>query len=62
MFYCASCARLNHWPHGWPLPQSRGPCEVCRSVCLCTDAPTRWLRTASPHTTPTLAGKDVERG
>ncbi len=41
MFYCQSCADERGWPEGWA--KSRGPCELCAKIALCSDRPSSSL-------------------
>lgn len=34
MFYCDECATARSWPIG--MMRSRGPCEVCGAMAICT--------------------------
>lgn len=41
MFYCNECAAITGWPD-MPV-KSRGPCEMCDVVSVCTGWPSRGL-------------------
>lgn len=52
MFYCEPCAAKNKWPYEFYMMQSRGPCEVCRKVATCVDAPSSALPERPSMMTP----------
>ncbi len=41
MFYCQPCGDDRNWPEGWM--KSRGPCELCGKVAICSDRPSSSL-------------------
>lgn len=41
MFYCAACGKKKKWPVG--LVKSQGACEICGTVAVCSDIPSRDL-------------------
>lgn len=43
MFYCEACAKKNGYPFEFYLPQSRGPCELCKKTATCVDVPSSRL-------------------
>ena len=46
MFFCDKCAEKNGWPTSFM--RSRGPCEVCGYVAVCSDIPSRALPESKP--------------
>lgn len=49
MFYCDDCANKNKWAGYYGMPQSLGPCEECKRVRPCYDAPVKKAPTLLPH-------------
>lgn len=41
MFYCDPCRDQRGWPDS--IFKSRGKCEVCRTVAVCNDVPSKYL-------------------
>jgi len=57
VFYCALCAKENHWP--FARPSSVGLCEVCGRPALCMDVPSRAL--PAPSRRPTFKRRPARK-